>query len=136
GNFFLEVQSHPYREQWGKFDDVTIKRDIKWLADLQDLTHTNLKEFSKKLGIPLVATNDFHYIDKQDAEAQDALLCVQTANFIADVDRLRMIDTPDYYVKSPEEMLAGFPDLPEAVGNTMMIADKVNLEIPLGKAHF
>ncbi len=135
-NFYLEVQSHPYRAQLEKFEDPTIKRDIKWLADLQDLTHATLKEFSQKLGIPLVATNDFHYIDKQDAEAQDALLCVQTANFISDVDRLRMIDTPDYFVKSADEMIADFPDLPEAIGTTVEIANKVNLEIPLGKAHF
>lgn len=135
-NFYLEVQSHPYRKNLEDAEDESIKRDLRRLADLQELTHKTLKEFSKKLGVPIVATNDFHYVEKQDAEAQDALLCIQTAKFIKEVNRLRMIDTPDYYLKSPEEMAADFPDLPQALENTVAVADKVNIEIPLGKAHF
>jgi len=135
-DFYLELQHHPYQESLDQALDVVIKRDIKRLLDLQTLTKNKVKEFSLKLGIKMVATNDFHYIKKTDAEAQDALLCIQTGKFISEVDRLRMIDTPDYYVKSPEEMEENFKDLPDALANTQKIADLVNIEIPLGVARF
>ncbi len=135
-DFYLELQYHPYQQSLDQVSDVVIKRDMKRLLDIQNLTKAKVKEFSLKLGIKMVATNDFHYIKKIDAEAQDALLCIQTGKFISEVERLRMIDTPDYYVKSPEEMEENFKDLPDALENTQRIADSVNIEIPLGVARF
>jgi DNA polymerase-3 subunit alpha len=58
--------------------------------------------------LPLVATNDSHYLDKNDAEAQDALLCVQTRHLISDQKRMKMIDQPDFYFKSSQEMIEAF----------------------------
>ncbi len=136
GNYFFELQKHPYEHSAKIATNEAIIKDQERMAHLQDLTWEAVKILSKKMNIPIVATNDFHYIYKEDAEAQDALLCVQTANLVADINRLRMIDCPDYFVKSPEEMAADFKDLPEALENTVKIADMVNLEIPLGVARF
>lgn len=116
-NFYLELQKHLNVPQ-------------------QDEANTLLVSLSKKLGIPLVATNDNHYTTKQDAEAQEVLLCLQTQKTLNDKDRgLSMVSSPDFYIKSPEEMKTLFIDLPEAVKNTVKIADRCNLEIELGKWH-
>lgn len=136
GNFYLELQRHPYQQSLDVAVDETVKKDLQELLDIQNQTLQVVKEISNKIGIPIVATNDCHYIKKEDAQAQDALLCVQTGKFLAETKRLRMIDTPDYFLKSPEEMLQTFSDLPQALENTQKIADSVNLEIPLGVAHF
>ncbi len=136
GNYFLELQKHPYKEMAEQAVDSSIKKDLENIARIQELTWDGVKTLSKKLGIPMVATNDNHYIEKGDAEAQDALLCVQTGKFLSETDRLRMIDTPDYYVKSADEMAEAFKDLPEALENTVKIAQMCDLEIPLGKHHF
>ncbi len=89
---------------------------------------------SKKLGIPLVATNDNHYTKKSDAEGQEVLLCIQTQTILQDKNRkLSMIGSPDFYMKSAEEMAESFADLPEAIENTVKIAERCNLEITLGK---
>jgi len=92
-----------------------------------------LVTLSRKLGIPLVATNDCHYVEKDDAEAQDALLAVQTQKMIKDENRLSMLSSPDFYLRSQEEMIQAFKDYPEAIKNTQEIAKKCNLEIPIGK---
>ncbi len=114
-NFYLELQRHinvPPQEEANK----------------------KLLKLSKKLGIPVVATNDNHYTEKDDAEAQEILLCVQTQNTINDKNRkLSMIDSPDFYLKTPEEMKQLFSDIPEAVENTVKIADRCKLELKLGK---
>lgn len=136
GNFYFELQKHPYENSSLMSTDVNIKRDQKNMERLQKMTWEAVLELSKKLGIPPVATSDFHYIEKEDAEVQDTLLCVQTGKFVADTDRLRMIDCPDYYVKSAEEMEAEFAELPEAIKQSVKIAEDVDIEIPLGKAHF
>ncbi len=135
-NFYLEVQKHPYQECMDLASDELVKKDLRELLDIQNLTIKSAKDFSTKLGIPTVATNDYHYVKKEDAEAQDALLCVQTGKFLSEVQRLRMIDTPDYFLKSPEQMLESFKDLTEALESTVKIAEKVDLEIPLGVARF
>ena len=135
-DFYLELQSHPYQDSLDQATDEAVKKDLKHLLEIQNQAHKASLELSKKLGIKLVATNDFHYIKKEDAEAQDVLLCVQTAKLITDTNRLRMIDTPDYYLKSAEEMAEGFLDCPEALENTVKIAESVNLELPLGVARF
>ena len=135
-DFYLELQYHPYQQSLDEATSEVVKRDMRRLLDIQNKTKEVVKELSKKMGIKIVATNDFHYIKKTDAEVQDILLCIQTGKFLSEVERLRMIDTPDYYVKSPQEMEEAFKDLPEALENTQKIADSVNIEIPLGIARF
>lgn len=136
GNFYFELQKHPYEENAENVLDENIKKDLKNLARLQKLTWDSVGELSDKLGIPPVATNDFHYIEKEDAEAQDILLCVQTGRLVTDTQRLRMVDTPDYFVKSQAEMEEDFIELPQALQNTIKIAEISNIEIPLGVATF
>ena len=115
GNFYLELQKH-----------VNIKE--------QDILNEKLINISEKLGLPLVATNDNHYVYPQDAEAQETLLCIQTQTTLTTPNRkLSMIASPDFYIKSPEEMTGLFIQREEAVKNTLKIADMCNLEIPIGK---
>ncbi len=115
GNFYLELQKHPKIPDQEKLNDGLIK-------------------ISKNLGLPLVATNDNHYINKEDADAQDILLAIQTQTTILDQNRpLRMIDSPDFYIKSTEEMREMFSDTLDAVENTQKIADKIDLTIETGK---
>ncbi len=135
-NFYLELQNHPYQQSIDLAVDETIRRDMQRLLQIQNKTKEAVKELSSKLGVKIVATNDYHYIKKEDAEAQDVLLCIQTGKLLSETDRLRMIDTPDYFVKSPEEMEENFRDLPEALENTVKIAESIDLEIPLGIARF
>jgi len=114
-DFYLELQRHP---------------------NIKELEAVNQKiiYFSKKFGIPLVATNDVHYLNEEDAYAHEILLCIQTQRTIGEKDRpMSMIKTPSFYFKSPEEMKALFLDLPEAIENTAVIADKCNVEIPYGQ---
>ena len=88
----------------------------------------NLIKMSKELGIKLVATNDVHYVDKEDEEMQDVLICIGTAHYIDDEMRMRM-NGPYYYFKSGEEMEELFPNLPEALDTTLEIAEKCNVDI-------
>lgn len=100
----------------------------------QEKVNTKLLALSKKLGIPVVATNDNHYSKKDEAEAQEILLCVQTQTTINDKNRkLSMIDSPDFYIKSPAEMKKLFADIPEAIENAATIGERCNLELKLGK---
>ena len=101
----------------------------------QEQVNQKLIQISQKFGIPLVATNDVHYVNKQDAEAQDALLAIQTQKLMSDKNRLTMFDSPTFYLRSPEEMTELFKDIPEALENTTKIKDECNLEIELGKWH-
>jgi len=102
----------------------------------QENVNQNLMKLSKKLGIPVVAANDNHYTRKEDAEAQEILLCVQMQTTIEDTNRkLSMISSPDFYLKSSDEMASEFMDIPEAIENTVKIADRCNVEIELGKWH-
>ncbi|MGH8103883.1 MAG: DNA polymerase III subunit alpha, partial [bacterium] len=82
-----------------------------------------LIQFARATGRPLVATNDVHYLNKQDAALQDVVLCIQTKNLVSEADRMRM-DTQEYYVKSPQEMAALFAETPEAIRNTLVVAEK------------
>lgn len=89
-----------------------------------------------KLGIPLVATNDIHYVNADDAEAQDILLCIQTQHTILDAHRpLSMIRCPDFYMRSPDEMKELFADVPEAIENTVRIANMCNVTLSVGEWH-
>ncbi|MFI5265538.1 MAG: DNA polymerase III subunit alpha, partial [Candidatus Levyibacteriota bacterium] len=115
GNVFLEIQKHLN-------------------VPSQDPLNEKLVALSKKMGVPLVATNDNHYIHKNDAEAQEILLAIQTQTTILDENRkLSMIDSPDFYIKSPDEMRGLFIDHLEAVENTVKIAERCNVEITLGR---
>jgi len=98
-----------------------------------DKVNKKLIEFSRKLGIPIIATNDVHYVNLEDAKAQDALLAIQTKTTLDDEKRLSMINSPDYYLKSGQEMQSLFPNHKDALKNTLEIADKCNLTIPTGK---
>ncbi len=86
---------------------------------------------SEELGIPVVATNDAHYVRQEDAEAHDVLLCIQTQATLDSPNRLRF-ETNEFYLKSAEEMAELFGDVPEALSNTVEIADRCNLELDLG----
>ena len=100
----------------------------------QDILNEKLIGLSEKLGLPLVATNDNHYVNNGDAEAQEILLCIQTQTTITTPNRkLSMIDSPDFYMKTPSEMTGLFVQNPQAIENTVKIADMCNLEISLGK---
>lgn len=136
GNYFFELQAHPYAEFANQATDESIKQDLQQMAQLQELSYKVVKQLSQKMGVRIVGTNDFHYIDKSDAEVQDAMLCVQTGRLVSDVNRLRMIDSPDYYLKSAEEMQEGFKDLPEALETSVKIAGLVDLELELGNHRF
>jgi len=88
----------------------------------------NLKKLSKETGAPLVATNDCHFIKKIDAKAQDVLLCIQTGKILEDDNRMKFT-TDQIYFRSPNEMAHLFSDIPEAIENTLKVADKCNLEL-------
>ena len=92
-------------------------------------------QVANRLGIPMVATSDVHYINREDAEAQDILLCVNTGKFRTDTKRMRM-DSNEFYLRGPEEMYAAFPGMDEALKRTQEIADSVDIELELGKRHF
>ena len=92
-------------------------------------------EVARRMGIPLVATSDVHYVNREDAEAQDILLCINTGKFRTDTNRMRM-ETNEFYLRSPEEMYAAFPGMEDAVRRTQEIADSVDIELELGKRHF
>ncbi len=94
-----------------------------------------LKRLAKKYGIGLVATNDCHYLKQSDASIHDALLCIQTGANIQDTSRMRF-STDQFYFRSPDEMKALFADTPEAISNTIAIAEKCNLELDLKTYHF
>jgi DNA polymerase III catalytic subunit, DnaE type len=86
-----------------------------------------LIDLSRDTGIPLVATNDVHYIYKEDAQAQDILLCIQTNKKVGDQDRLRF-ETPEFYLKSPDEMADLFHYIPEAIENTVRISERCSVD--------
>ncbi len=136
GNYYFELQNHHWDKHAQRATDPKIRSELQRMAELQELTFKTIRELSPKLGIPMVATKDFHYLKQDDAEAHDAVLCVQTGRFVVETNRLRMVDTPEFYVTSPEEMEADFTDLPEALENTVKIAEMVNLELEIGKAQF
>ncbi len=97
-------------------------------------TNAGLKILSKELGIPLVATNDCHYVSQEDAEAHDVLLCIQTGALVSDTDRMRF-PNDQFYIKSPEEMAALFPDCPEALENAYAIGERCHVTFDLENAH-
>ncbi|MFH1874789.1 MAG: DNA polymerase III subunit alpha [Pseudomonadota bacterium] len=101
----------------------------------QDKIKKGLIELSKDLGIGLVATNDVHFMAQQDALCQDALLCIQTGKTLDDTKRLKF-DSDQFYFKSPQEMSELFSDCPEAISNSISIAERLNLEFDFKTYHF
>ena len=116
-NFFLELQNHGIPEQ-AKVNNFL----IKW---------------SKEFGLKLVATNDVHYINKSDSHAHDCLVCIGTQDLLSNPKRMSAGYIPEqFFLRSAEEMKARFAEIPEAVTNTLEVAEKCNLEIEFGKLHF
>ncbi len=113
GDYYLEVQEH------------------EGIPELK-VVNQQLVSMNKKLSFPLVATNDFHYVNREDSPLQDIRICIHTNTNIYDDKRLKMADD-SYYLKSPEEMVALFKELPEAVSNTQTIAEMCNVELEFGK---
>jgi DNA polymerase-3 subunit alpha len=112
-NFFLEIGHHP---------------NIKEVTEIKD----GIIQLSKETGIPLVATQDIHYLKPEDAEYHDILLAVQTGNRMGDDDRLTL-RADDFSLTSPEDMAEKFKDIPEAIENTAKIAERCNVELRLYK---
>ncbi len=100
----------------------------------QKIVNQGLLKISKDLNIPLVATNDIHYLKKEEAKAHEALLCIQTQTTLQDSKRLRF-QTEEFYFKSPEEMRELFKDLPSALRNTLEISERCNLELDFSSVH-
>ncbi|HNV96958.1 MAG TPA: DNA polymerase III subunit alpha [bacterium] len=113
GNFYLEMQYHPNEKEQTKVNEV-------------------LAMFSKKLNVPLLATNDIHYLRPEDKEAQDILMCLHSKKKIDDKDRMNMTDF-DLSFRSPEQMVEGFRDYPDAISNTVKIAEMCDVSIELNK---
>ncbi len=114
GNFFLEIQDQ------GLEEEARIK--------------PGLVQIGKELGIPMVATNDVHYVRKEDAKAHDVLLAIQTATSINDENRMRF-PNDEFYLKSEDEMRKIFADMPEVIDNTQAVADACNVEFKFGEYH-
>jgi DNA polymerase-3 subunit alpha len=100
----------------------------------QEECNRGLREISRELRIPLVATNDVHYLAQEDAIAQEVLLCLHTGKTLGDTDRMRMA-TQAFYLRSGEEMARLFADMPEAVENTLLVASRIDLELEFGTHH-
>lgn len=110
--YFLEMQNHGIAEQ--------------------SLLNAEIAKIGKELGIPLVATNDSHYTKKEDAGAHDILLCIQTGKMLSDTKRMKF-DTEEFYLKTHAEMSEVFAEYPDAVENTLQVAEKCDLDIDLYK---
>ena len=110
-DYYIEIQNNGIREQV--------------------LANQKLVQLARKLDIPLVATNDAHYLKREDSYSHEILLCIQTGKRMSDEDRMKF-DTDELYVKSPEEMSEYFSAFPDAIENTVKIADKCNVEFEFG----
>jgi len=114
GNFFLEIQEN--------------------LIPEQKKVNAGLIKIAKELNLGLVATNDVHYVRKEDAASHEALLCIQTQTTLDDPNRMRL-QTEEFYFKSPQEMIKLFEETPAAINNTLEISARCNLELIFGKVH-
>ncbi len=116
-NFYLELQNHGIPEQ------AKVNR--------------HLIPWAREFGLKLVATNDVHYVEKNHSHAHDCLVCIGTQTLLSDPKRMsRNYPKEQFYLRSAEEMKAGFSEVPEAVQNTMELAEQCNLEIEFGKLHY
>ena len=103
--------------------------------DVQRYQLEGAVSLANEMGLPLVATSDCHYVDREDAEAQDVMLCINTGKFRTDQQRMKMEGT-EFYLRSPEDMYANFSGLEDAVARSQQIADSVDIELELGVRHF
>ncbi|HLJ10975.1 MAG TPA: DNA polymerase III subunit alpha [Planctomycetaceae bacterium] len=103
--------------------------------EIQKLCADGTSELARRMGIPLVATNDAHYLDQADAAAHDVLLCVNTHSLRSDVRRMKM-DGDQFFVRTPAQMYDAFPGHADAVARTQEIADQVHIDLDLKKRHF
>lgn len=103
--------------------------------EIQQQAMEGAVDVARKMGLPLVATSDAHYVNREDAEAQDVLLCINTGKFRTDTNRMRM-EGDEFYLRGPEEMYESFPGLDEAVKQSQLIADTVDIQLDLGQRHF
>lgn len=101
---------------------------------LQETVNEGLVEIGKKLDLPLVATNDCHYLKRENSRAHEVLLCIQTGKTLNDTDRMRFA-TDEFYFKSPEEMKSSFSAYPDALKNTIEISERCNLKLRFGQLH-
>ena len=114
-------------------DNFYFELQDNFIAQQKKVTR-ELLILSKELSIPVVATNDVHYLRKEDAMSHEALLCLQTQTTLDDENRFKF-QTEEFYLKSPEEMAKLFSDIPQAISNTIIIAEKCNLEFRFDKVH-
>ena len=136
-NFYLEIQRHLFDQLKTAYDKETaVYDDLERMANEEKKIITGVKSLSKVSGNSIVATNDIHYVFEEDAHAQDVIVCVQTGKVLTDTKRLRMVDSPTYYLKSPKEMEELFSDLPDAITNTAKLAQGVKIDLTLGKVAF
>jgi len=136
GNYFLEVQRHEYSSFYDQAKDGRVRDSLIKSQKFEDEWIKGLVKLSRELGIPLVATNDVHYLRQKDAFAQDVLVCISTGRLVSDLDRLRYVDTPTLHLRTAEEMEKLFADIPDAVENSLKVAELINLEMELGKWFF
>ena len=111
-------------------DDYYLEIQNNGIAE-QVLINQKIIELSRELNIPLVATNDAHYLKKEDSYNHEILLCIQTAKKMTDEDRMRF-GSDEFYIKTPEEMADYFSSVPDAIENTVKIADKCNFDFEFG----
>ena len=104
-------------------------------VEIQRLQLEGAVQLARRMGLPLVATSDTHYVDPDDAEAQDIMLCINTGRFRTDASRMRM-DGNQYFLRTPTQMYEKFPGLEEAVARSQSIADSVDIDLQLGKYYF
>ena len=114
-----------YREVFG--DRFYVELQEHNIPELTDVNRT-LISWARELNLPLVATNDVHYLDRADSFAQDILLCIQTNKVVSDPDRMKM-SSSDFYFKSPDEMAALWREVPEALTNSLAIAERCNVDL-------
>ena len=111
GNYYLEIQRSGAPEQ--------------------EVLNARLTDLADGLGLPLVATNDVHYVRREHREAHETLLCIQTGSALSDPSRMRM--EGDFHLRSPDEMLELFADVPDALANTVAIANRCDIDLPFGR---
>lgn len=135
-DYYLELQRHNHRDFVDQAPDNQIRNELIALAAKEKKVNEGILKLSRELGIPIVASNDVHYITPEQAQAQDALVCIQTGKDVSDTNRLRYVDSPSFFLRDPRQMADLFADLPEAISNTKKIADKCDLTIKLGDWFF
>ncbi len=117
------------------FDDRYYIEVMNNGVDIQRMQLEGAVDIAKRMGLPVVTTSDTHYVDPEDAEAQDVMLCINTGRFRTDQSRMKM-DGNQYFLRSPEQMYEKFPGMEDAVARSQEIADRVDIDLELGKHYF